>query len=104
MFLLEHSSGSRRALSLAIQCLILPDHVGVQQGLQACVPVAGSLGQDTENTGVSVNEHGESYKPRVIPVLATQRKCGDTRCSLSSTDRIDTFPILWESNKKTSQT
>ena len=30
----------------ALQCLILPDHVGVQQGLQACVPVAGSLGQD----------------------------------------------------------
>ena len=27
-------------------CIILPDHVGVQQGLQACVPVAGSLVQD----------------------------------------------------------
>jgi hypothetical protein len=47
VFLLEHGSGSRRALALAIQCLILPDHVGVQQGMQACVPVAGSLGQDT---------------------------------------------------------
>ena len=47
MFLLEHGSGSRRALALALQCLILPDHVGVQQGLQACVPVAGSLGQDS---------------------------------------------------------
>ena len=47
MFLLEHSSGWRRALALAIRCLILPDHVGMQQGLQACVPVAGSLGQGT---------------------------------------------------------
>ena len=47
MFLLEHGSGPCRALALALQCLILPDHVGVQQGLQACVPVAGSLGQDT---------------------------------------------------------
>ena len=46
MFLLEQGSGPCRALALALQCLILLDHVGVQQGLQACVPVAGSLGQD----------------------------------------------------------
>ena len=44
MFLLEHGSGPCRALALALQCLILLDHVGVQQGLQACVPVGGSLG------------------------------------------------------------
>ncbi len=47
VFLLEQGSGPCRALALALQCLILLDHVGVQQGLQACVPVAGSLGQDT---------------------------------------------------------
>ena len=47
MFLVEQGSGPCRALALALQCLILLDHVGVQQGLQACVPVAGSLGQDT---------------------------------------------------------
>jgi hypothetical protein len=29
-----------QALALAFRCIILPDHVGVQQGLQACVPVA----------------------------------------------------------------
>jgi hypothetical protein len=46
VFLLEQGSGPCRALALAIQCLILLDHVGVQQGLQACVPVAGSLGQE----------------------------------------------------------
>ncbi len=32
-------SGSRRT-AVAFRCIILPDQVGVQQGLQACVPVA----------------------------------------------------------------
>ncbi|MFN9903655.1 MAG: hypothetical protein ACK55Z_33745, partial [bacterium] len=39
---------ARAPCPLRVTCLriVLPDR-GVQQGLQACVPVAGSLGQDS---------------------------------------------------------
>jgi len=66
VFLLEHGSGSRRALALALQCLILPDHVGVQQGLQACVPVGGSLGQDRLIARRSAYARTDCAPPRIL--------------------------------------
>ena len=77
MFLLEHGSGPCRALALALQCLILPDHVGVQQGLQACVPVGGSLGQD-----------------RLIARRSAHARTGDLRSSRLSLQKIDGVPVF----------
>ena len=66
MFLLEHGSGPCRALALALQCLILLDHVGVQQGLQACVPVGGSLGQDRLIARRSAHARTDCAPPRIL--------------------------------------
>ena len=66
MFLLEQGSGPCRALALALQCLILLDHVGVQQGLQACVPVGGSLDQDRLIARRSAYARTDCAPPRIL--------------------------------------